>query len=213
MGPWTGGTQVPGAGGNPPFPFAGPPTGAQGAYPGAFVSSNWNRHCETGQGAYGWKFDADKDIPYYPLGNSSARHLMNMGVAPLRVTKRFANSLLWTIYSAKMSAIDWAASKGGGRKKDRNRREADALARAIDLAVIEFGVDLVEKSASYEVLIRRLHAVPLADTMGNWNMACLLEELPSERSPHFHEVIARDLVKLNQLVDQANGKTNMPDTD
>ena len=44
-------------------------------------------------------------------------------------------------------------------------------------------------------------------------MACLLEELPSERSPHFHEVITRDLVKLNQLVDQANGKTNVPDTD
>ena len=51
MGPWTGGTQVPGAGGNPPFPFAGPPTGTQGAYPGAFVSANWNRHWETGQGA------------------------------------------------------------------------------------------------------------------------------------------------------------------
>ena len=44
-------------------------------------------------------------------------------------------------------------------------------------------------------------------------MACQLEELPSERSPHFHEVIARDLVKLNQPVDQANGKTNMADTD
>ena len=101
----------------------------------------------------------------------------------------------------------------GGWKKDRNRREADTLARALDLAVIELGVDLVEKSASYEVLIRRLHAVSLADTMGNWNMACLLEELPSERSPHFHEVIPRDLVKLNQLVDQANGKTNMADTD
>ena len=138
---------------------------------------------------------------------------MDMGVAPLRVTKRFANSLLWTIYSAKMSAIDWVAAKVGGWKKDRNRREADTLARALDLAVIELGVDLVEKSAAFEVLIRRLHAVSLADTMGNWNMACLLEELPSERSPHFHEVITRDLVKLNQLVDQANGKTNIPDTD
>ena len=42
-------------------------------------------------------------------------------------------------------------------------------------------------------------------------MACLMEELPSERSPHFHEVITRDLVKMSQLVDQASGKINMPD--
>ena len=44
-------------------------------------------------------------------------------------------------------------------------------------------------------------------------MACLLEELPSERSPHFHEIITKDLVKMSQLVDQASGKANMPDTD
>ena len=87
------------------------------------------------------------------------------------------------------------------------------MARILGLAVIEMGVDLVEKSAGFEVLIRRLHAVSLAETMGNRNMARVLEDLPSERSPHFHEVITRDLVKLNQLVDQANGKTNMPDTD
>ena len=62
---------------------------------------------------------------------------MNMGVAPLRVTKRFANSLLWTIYSAKMNAVDWVASKVEGWKEDRNRREADTLARILDRAVIE----------------------------------------------------------------------------
>ena len=112
-----------------------------------------------------------------------------------------------------MNAIDWVAAKVGGWKKERNRREADTLARVLDLAVIEMGVELVEKSAGFEVMIRRLHAVSLADTMGNWNMACLMEELPSERSPHFHEVITRDLVKMSQLVDQASGTTNMPDTD
>ena len=69
----------------------------------------------------------------------------------------------------------------------------------------------MEKSAGFEVIIRRLHAVSLADTMGNWNMACLLEGLPSESSPHFHEVITRDLVKMSQLVDQASGKIDMPD--
>ena len=38
--------------------------------------------------------------------------------------------------------------------------------------MIELGVDLVEKSAGFEVMIRRLHAASRADTMGNWNMAC-----------------------------------------
>ena len=87
-GPRQEGTQVPGVGGNPSHPVVGPMAGAQGAYPGAWVSQNWNRHWEAGQGAYGWKFDVEKEIPYFPLDRSSARHLMSMGIAPLRCSKR-----------------------------------------------------------------------------------------------------------------------------
>ena len=55
--------------------------------------------------------------------------------------------------------------------------------------------------------------VVLADKLGKWDLACLLEELPSERSPDFHQVVAKDLVKTSQLVDSAMGKSTMPDND
>ena len=81
----------------------------------------------------------------------------------------------------------------------------------MDLAVIELGTDLVEKSAAFEVLLRRLQAVNWADAQGKWDQACLMEELPSERTPPVHGTIVRSLLKTAQLVDQASGKTAMPD--
>ena len=125
--------------------------------------------------------------------------------------------MIWTVYSASHSALDFVArtpgpsGKSGEWVKERNRREADTLARILDLAIIEFGTDLVEKSAAFEVLLRRFHAVIWADRKGNWDQACLLEELPSARSPNLHQVIVKDLVKLNQLVDQADGKIHIKD--
>ena len=87
------------------------------------------------------------------------------------------------------------------------------MARALDLAIIEFGTDVVEKSAAWEVLIRRLRSVVLADNQGKWDLACLVEELPSERSPNFHSTIVRSLVKTAQLSDSAMGKATLPYTD
>ena len=98
---------VPGFGGNPPFPFAGPPAGGQGAFPGAWVSQQWNRHWEAGAGAYGWKFDVEKEVPYFPLQYSGARSLMSRGAAPLRVGERWANALMWDIFSAYDGAVQW----------------------------------------------------------------------------------------------------------
>ena len=65
------------------------------------------------------------------------------------------------------------------------------------------------------MLLRRLHAIVLADKQGHWNLACLLEEVPTEKSPDMHEVIVKDLVKLNQLIDQAEQGTEakLPDDD
>ena len=51
------------------------------------------------------------------------------------------------------------------------------------------------------------HAVVLADTQKNWNIACLLEEVPNARTLGLHEVIIKDLVKSSQLLDQANKTT------
>ena len=53
----------------------------------------------------------------------------------------------------------------------------------------------------------------MADKQGNWNQACLLEELPSERTPGLHENIVRDIVTMSKLVDQANGKAKIPGDD
>ncbi len=53
----------------------------------------------------------------------------------------------------------------------------------------------------------------LQTTRGKWDLACLLEELPSQRSPDFHQVVVKHLAKTSQLVDSAIGKSTMPDTD
>ena len=37
-------------------------------------------------------------------------------------------------------------------------------------------------------------------------LACLLEEVPSAKSPLFHEVIVKDLVTLNKLIDTSKEK-------
>ena len=197
-----------------PFPFQGPPGGSQGAYPGAFVTgeNRWNNHHSPGAGSYGWKFDVEKEIPYYDLEWSGARNLMQIPCTPLRVSKRWANSLLWTIFTACQSATMWVMMKEGGWAKSRNKREAETLARVLDLAVTEFGTRVLEKSAAFEVLLRRLHALNLADKQGNWELACLMEEVPSAKTPMVHEVIVKDIVTLSQLIDKTGetGKGKTP---
>lgn len=200
------------------YPFGYYPRGDQGAHPGSWVEQQrWNNHHSPGAGYYGWKLDAEKEIPYYPLEFSNARSLMTIPCTPLRVSKRLANSLLWTIFNASQNAVTWIINKYGGWHKGRNLREAETLARVLDLAITEFGVRVVERSAAFEVLIRRLHAVVLADSQKHWEMACLLEELPSAKSPLVHEVIVRDLVTLGKLIDSQGeskkGKTPGLDLD
>ena len=101
-------------------------------------------------------------------------------------------------------------SIGKGWKKERNKRDAETPARALDLAIIEMGTEYVERSAAWEVLIRRLRAVVLTDKMGKWDLPMLLEELPGEKSSDFHQVVAWDLVKTNQLSEITMGKGTLP---
>ena len=164
--------------------------------------NRWNNHFAPGSGSYGWKFDVEKEIPYHDLLYSGARNLMAIPCTPLRVSKRWANSLLWTIFTAFQNSTMWVQMKVGGWKKDRNRRESETLARILDLAITEFGTRVIEKSAAFEVLLRRLHAITLADTQGHWELACLMEEVPSAKTPQVHEVIVKDLVTLSQLIDK-----------
>ena len=65
------------------------------------------------------------------------------------------------------------------------------------------GHNTVEKSATFEVLLRRLHAIRLADKQGNWEQANIMEEVPSEKTPELHEVIVTKLMKTHQLMVQA----------
>ena len=82
----------------------------------------------------------------------------------------------------------------------------------MDLAVTEFGTKVLEKSAAFEVLLRRLHALNLADKQGNWELACLMEEVPSAKTPMVHEVIVKEIVTLSQLIDKTGetGKGKTP---
>ncbi len=159
--------------------------------------------------------DVEKEIPYFPLEFSGARSLMNIPCTPLRVAERFANSLLWTIFTAYQNASLWIDRKVGGWKKGRNQREAETLARVLDLAITEFGTGVIERSAAFEVLLRRLHAIVIADNQGTWEIACLLEEVPTAKTPGVHEVIVKKMVTLSKLIDDTAkaGKGNTPGLD
>ena len=185
-----------------PFPFARPPEGGQGFYPGAPVQGKWNSVWPPGAGQFGWKLDVEKEIPYYPLGYSGAEELTKKVVTPLRVSERWANSMLWSIYNVHHSAVLWVSSRIW--KKGRNQREAETLARVLDLAITEFGHATVEKSATFEVMLRRMWAIRYADKQGHWEQAALLEEIPSEKHPELHEVIVGKLLKTHQLIVNAD---------
>ena len=67
----------------------------------------------------------------------------------------------------------------------------------------EFGHDTVEKSAAMEVMLRRIHAIDWADDQGHWENAVLLEEVPTEKHPHLHELIIKDVVNSALLIQKS----------
>ena len=154
-----------------------------------------------GQG--GWKFDPDKELPIYPLHNTGARFLEGIGATPLRVSKRYANSILWRAFASHMSVTDFVRMKPGGWKAKRNEREALTIARMLDLLVTEVGVQFLECSAGMEVILRRLMSVYMSDTDGNWVLGAQLEELPSDLTAPLHEVIVSDLTTSVKLMASA----------
>ena len=62
------------------------------------------------------------------------------------------------------------------------------------------------------VLLRRLHALVIADNQGHWEMACLLEEVPSAKTLQVHEVVVKDLTNMAGLITKAHdtGKDKTP---
>ena len=86
----------------------------------------------------------------------------------------------------------------------RTQRGTETRARILDLAITEFGHATVEKSATFEVMLRRMWAIRDADKQGHWEQAALLEEIPSEKHPELHEVIVGKLLKTHQLIVNAD---------
>ena len=122
-----------------------------------------------------------------------------MPAVPLRISARWANALLFSMFRQKKSATEWIESKPGGWNKGRNMVEAMSLARVLDLTLMEYGRAHVERSSGMEVLLRRLHSIYLADTHKNWCMAEWLEEVPGPNTPHLHENLYRDLMNAASL--------------
>ena len=185
--------------------------------PGLQGRGAWNSNWPPGAGQFGWKLDVDKEIPYFPLVYSGAHERQKVVCTPLRVSKRYANSMLWTIYNVQNSAAMWVMMKPDGCKKGRNRRECETLARVLDLTMTDFGHDTVEKSAAMEVMLRRMHAIYTADMDGHWEQAVLLEEVPTGRHPHLHEVIIKEMVNTAILMQKSKevkpGKPTEDDDD
>ena len=61
----------------------------------------------------------------------------------------------------------------------RNQREAETLARIVDLLVSQFGTKVVTAVDAVEVALRRMAAIYLADQQESWSMASHLEENPT----------------------------------
>jgi hypothetical protein len=142
--------------------------------------------------------------PYYDLGVTKIRHMMHLqGGLPLRVTQRLANSLLYDIFLAEMSACDWVESYIPNAKKSFPKREMRTLARMLDIHIMEMGWEWVEKSGACEVMLRRMHSLKLADQQGNWKLASWLEEIPHSQRPGLHEVVIKGLVNQANLYDKA----------
>lgn len=149
------------------------------------------------------------------LKTSGARILMMTGTPPLRVRRREAPKLLWGIFACCSSAEQYVSRRGV--KSTRNLREAQTLARGMDLAIQQHGVDFVATDPSWEVFTRRLHALLIADRQNTWKVAEKLEGIPPMYGFDLHPSIEKDLlaqvdleVKVDKVVKGATSSHSNP---
>jgi hypothetical protein len=139
----------------------------------------------------------DDSLELPDLEQSGAKVLELTGVSPLRVTKRLAPSLLWVIYGAHTSAGHFVVH--AQFKKLRNEREALTLARALDIAICQEGITAIAEDPMWEVLLRRFHALKMADAQDSWKIAQKLEELPPTGGSVLPPKVDKDLLTLVDL--------------
>ena len=74
------------------------------------------------------------------------------------------------------------------------------------LGLLLVGCRTSDKARGCPSFVRRLHSIMLADKQGHWELACLLEELPSAKSPDVHQVVVKDLVSIAKLIENSDDR-------
>ena len=94
----------------------------------------------------------------------------------MRVSERLGGSLCLHLLQESWTFTSWVGSQG---LSAHSLREAQTLARSLELLVFQFGAAILQ-SMAVEVMVRRLMALSLASRMGSWRMASILEEVPNQ---------------------------------
>ena len=133
---------------------------------------------------------------------AAANRLTAVGCPPFRVEK-MAAALAQHILQRKPTFTEWVESKG---LSGAALREALTEARALDLGTAELGAKFLLSSPA-EVLIRRLLSIALAQKMGSYRVASLLEELPGDNAlAELPDVIMKAIgerLKLEMKIEQS----------
>ena len=85
--------------------------------------------------------------------------------------RMIAQSRVYGSLVGYVKTVQWAS--------DRNKHEAESLARAVDVALAE---GYSEDSVALEMLLRRLAGVQLADQFGDWSACSATEWIPTGQS-------------------------------
>ena len=129
--------------------------------------------------------------PVSPSLAQAAGHILNPGPPPLRVDQTHGEIFQHMCCEA-LTLTRWVDAQG--LKGDQGAREAQTIARAVELATAEFGLTYLTSKAG-EVQARRLIALVLHAKIGNWDFAELVEELPGS---HATSCMPRSLLRSMQ---------------
>ena len=116
--------------------------------------------------------------PVPPSLARAARRLVEVGVPDLRkprVGVVLANNTL----KSKVTFTDWVLAQKA--LKMPQLREAETIARSLDLATHQYGVAFLASDPA-EVMLRRMYALVLGCRAGTMAMAEMLEELPGDHT-------------------------------
>ncbi len=127
----------------------------------------------------------------------------------LQVTKeREANNMHQSIKAHHRSMQTYVQSTDF--LDNRNKKEAQSLARTLDLFLDQYGDKQVAEVDCLETIFRRLEAVIYADWSGDWETASQIEELPERWSAGSHAMImgARKAARISRTMSHGQSQTD-----